>query len=238
MKYAIIADVHSNLEALQRVLKEIKFRKINQIVCLGDVIGYAANPKECLKIVTEISRTVVMGNHERALEDIDLRFHFHDMAVKAIAWTSIKLTAKEKEIVRKFPYITIDKKNDTTWTHGSIHEPHLFHYLLDDQNVSLSFHSLETKIGFFGHTHVPSIYSESGRASYLAEGVHKLDPSERYLVNPGSVGQPRERDRRLSFSIYDSDQYIVEIIRLPYDNKRAAQKIRKAGLPEFLAERL
>lgn len=239
MVYAIISDIHSNWEALSRTLEGIEERKPDQIICLGDVVGYGANPSECLALVRKVSSEIVMGNHDRAVEDIKLREDLVDWAREAIEWTAGVLNDEEKKQIRQFVPIVIDKKQNVTWTHGSAHEPDEFHYLFNESDARPSFRVLETDFCFFGHTHVPSLFSEqSSEARYLPAGVYQLVKGERYLINPGSVGQPRDRNPKLSFAFFDSDRLTLEIVRLDYDNRKAAEKIRKAGLPAYLADRL
>ncbi len=239
MKYAIISDVHSNLEALECAFAEIQKRKVDQIVCLGDVVGYGTNPSECLKSVRESSKEIIMGNHDQAIEDIELRNYFNDWAREAIEWTAGVLSAEEKKQIRNFLPLMIDQKRNITWAHGSPNEPEEFHYLFRETDVKPSFKILETDFCFFGHTHIPSLFArKTHEARYLTAGFYRLAKGERYLINPGSVGQPRDRDPRLSFALFDSDDLTLEVVRLDYDNKKAAEKIRKAGLPAYLADRL
>ena len=239
MKYAVISDIHSNLEALSRTFEEMRRRKAEEIICLGDVVGYGADPSECLKLTRGASKEVIMGNHDQAVEDIELRSYFNEWARLAIEWTAGVLTAQEKREIRTFVPIVIDRARNVSWTHGSVHEPGEFHYLFRQAEAKHSFKALETDICFFGHTHIPSLFEpgDSG-ARYLTAGVYQLKKRARYLINPGSVGQPRDRDPRLSFAFFDSDDLKLEIVRLNYDNDTAAKKIIKAGLPAYLADRL
>ena len=239
MKYAVISDVHSNWEALSRVLEEIEQRKPDQIICLGDTVGYGANPSEVLAKICSISSEVIMGNHDQAVFDVKLREEFNDWAREAIEWTANVLSEPEKKQIKNFSPVVIDKKRNVTWTHGSIHDPKEFHYIFSEFDAYKSFLALETNFGFFGHTHIPSLFSsKSKEARYLTAGSYQLNKGGRYLINPGSVGQPRDRNPKLSFAFFDSDSLALEIVRLDYDNKKAAEKIRKAGLPEYLADRL
>ncbi len=239
MKYAVISDVHSNLEALDTALGEIEKRNIDQIICLGDVVGYGANPSECLKKVQEKAEEVVMGNHDEAIENMGLRTYFNDWARAAIEWTGKQLKPEEKRQIRKFSPIVINKKENVTWSHSSIHDPDEYHYLFRFDDAEPSFMKLETRFGFFGHTHVPTLFARKSKESrYLPAGQYQLEKNEHYLINPGSVGQPRDRNPKLSFALFDSDELTLEIVRLDYDNNKAANKIRKAGLPAFLADRL
>jgi len=239
MKYAIISDIHSNLEALQRALSEIKKRAVDEVVCLGDVVGYGANPAECLNLVRQAVRVIIMGNHDQAVDDMTLRDYFNPWAREAIEWTAGVLNEEEKKILRGFARLVVDRKRNVTWAHGSIHEPGEFHYLFSEGDTRPSFRALETDFCFFGHTHIPSLFAEhdhSGR--YLPAGSYQLPKGGRYLINPGSVGQPRDRNPKLGFAFFDSDERTLETVRLEYDNETAARKIRKAGLPAYLADRL
>ena len=239
MNYAVISDIHSNLEALECAVQEIKKRGTDQIICLGDVVGYGANPSECLKLVGDAADEIILGNHDRAIEDIELRNEFNDWVREAVEWTAGVLSEKEKRQIRDFAPIVIDRKRNVTWTHGSAYEPDEFHYLFTSSDAKSSFQILETDFCFFGHTHIPSLFSaKSQEARYLTAGIYQLSKGERYLINPGSVGQPRDRNPRLSFAFFDSKELTLEILRLDYDNQKAAQKIRKAGLPAYLADRL
>ena len=239
MKYAIISDIHSNLEALSRALEEIRKRKADQIICLGDVVGYGANPSESLRLVCEAASETVMGNHDQAIEDVPLRDDFSDLARIAIEWTASVLGQEDKKRIRDFSRVVIDRKHNVTWTHGSAYEPAAYHYLFCRSDANSSFRVLETDFCFFGHTHVPSLFStQSEEGRYLTEGVYQLSKGEHYLINPGSVGQPRDRNPKLSFAFFDSDHRNLELVRLDYDNQKAAQKIRNAGLPAYLADRL
>src|SRR3990167_6839955 len=153
MKYAIISDVHSNLEALECTLEEIHKRKVDQIICLGDVVGYGANPSECLELVRGASCEMVMGNHDQAVEDLELRSSFTDWAREAIEWTANTLSQEEKKRIREFAPVVIDKKRHVTWTHVTPYQPEEFHYLFSETEAYKSFLALETHFCFFGHTH-------------------------------------------------------------------------------------
>jgi len=239
MKCAVVSDIHSNWEAITRACEEIEKRKVDEIICLGDVVGYGANPSEVLALVRKISSEIIMGNHDQAIEDVKLREEFTDWAREAIEWTAGVLNPEEKKQIRGFPPIVIDRKRNVTWTHGTPYHPEEFHYLFSEPEAYKSFLALETHFCFFGHTHIPSLFSKKSKeARYLTVGTYQLAKDEFYLINPGSVGQPRDRNPKLGFALFDFDQLTLEIIRLDYDNKKAAEKIRKAGLPTYLADRL
>ena len=238
MYYAVVSDIHSNLEAFETVLAEIKRRKPDKIISPGDIVGYGANPSECLKLVSENCDEIVMGNHDQAIEDISLRDWFHKDARTAIEWTAGILSTEEKKLIQAWTRMVIDESNGVTIVHGSAHEPEEYHYVSGSEEALKSFPHFPTRVCFIGHTHVPSIFSDGGKTSYLSAGLYQLNSKDRYVINSGSVGQPRDRNSMTSFALYDSAKLELEIVRLAYDNKTAAQKIRQAGLPAYLADRL
>ena len=238
MYYAVMADIHSNLEALTRVLREIGAKKPDKIVSPGDIVGYGADPNECLNLVVENCDLVVMGNHDQAIQDVELRTSFNEMARAAIEWTADCLPEESKEKIRTWPRLSVDQAADLTVVHASPNEPGKYHYLFDSHDAETSFALFSTRGCFIGHTHVPSLFSSSGSSGYLSAGKHQLSREQRYIINPGSVGQPRDRNPQASVAFYDSEKLELEIVRLDYDNQTAAQKIRNAGLPSFLADRL
>lgn len=237
MRWAVFSDIHANWEALETAVDYTRSHSVDQYAVLGDTIGYGANPNECLDWVVKNAAVQVMGNHEQAIHDAALRDGFTDFAREAIFWTDKVLEPSLKGQIRGLDYVR--KYSDLTFAHGSVHEPETFHYLKNFGEARPSFAVLETPVCFIGHTHTPCCFCESaGTAAYLPPGTLALDPRERYILNPGSVGQPRDRDWRLSFGIYDTQKQTFQIVRLEYDNKKAAEKIRKAELPRFLADRL
>ncbi len=238
MHYAIISDIHSNLEALTVVLDEIKRRKPERIVSLGDVVGYGADPSACLKLICETCHEFVMGNHDEAISDIGLRESFNRDAKRAVEWAAEQLSSEEKKLILGWPRVIIDRSHEMTLTHGSPDQPEDYKYVFGASDARPSFESFQTRVCFIGHTHVPSLFSDAGEVRYLLPDGYTLNPAKRYILNPGSVGQPRDRDPRTSFALFDSEKMEIEIVRLRYDNQTAAQKIREAALPAFLAERL
>lgn len=237
MKYAVLSDIHSNLEALQTALDYLAGQKIDQYLILGDTVGYAANPNECLELISKLPARIVAGNHDKAALDLTQAAGFNDAAYQAIAWTKNCLASEWSGFLSSLQLVHI--QSNCTIAHGSIDCPEAFHYLFYFDDALPSFQRLETPIGWIGHTHVPQIFMKKERmTSYLKEGTYPLNQNETYLINPGSVGQPRDRDSRLSLAIFDEDEYQLEIVRLIYDCHKAAGKIRKAGLPEYLASRL
>ncbi len=237
MKYAVFADIHGNWEALQSALEYVRKKQLSRFLVLGDSVGYGADPNACLEWSLKNAELHVLGNHEAAVIHEELRWSFTDWARTAIEWTAEKLRPELAEKIKTLPYLQTDGK--VTLAHGTLDDPEEFDYLTDPAGAHRSFMAAKTMFGFFGHTHVPYFFSEKGKeGGYLKPGVHKLKEGERYLLNPGSIGQPRDRDTRLSFGVFDPEELTFEIVRLPYDNKEATRKILAEGLPRFLAERL
>lgn len=237
MRYAVFADIHGNLEALQAALEYTQKHSLSHYLVLGDSVGYGANPNECLEWSFENAEFHVIGNHEEAVIDEELRFSFHDWARVAIDWTAEQMRPDHLSKIKGLSYLQIHQ--GFTLGHATLHSPERFDYIFDFKAAQKSFMAMQSPVGFVGHSHIPCFFSEREKdAGHLKEGILKLKKGERYLFNPGSIGQPRDKDTRLSFGVFDDEELTFEIVRLPYDNKTAAQKILDAGLPRFLADRL
>ena len=207
------------------------------LIDLGDVIGYGANPNECYEWVLQNASIRLMGNHEQGLFDHELRASFSQNALTAIEWTENILSQNYIENAKQLTYAA--KKDSLEFVHSSLESPQLFSYLKTFDDARPCFEKMSERICFIGHTHFPGYFSEKTESvEYLKEGVVALNANERYILNPGSVGQPRDGDKRASFACFDSEKMTFEIIRLAYDKELAANKIRQAELPSFLADRL
>jgi predicted phosphodiesterase len=236
MKYAIIADIHSNLEAFEVVLRDIEAQKCDQIVCLGDIVGYNANPKECLKIVRELNIPCIKGNHDEYCSTNEPMEGFNPHAADAIAWTRQQLDEDEKKFLRELKYIRLI--NNFTIVHATLDVPQRWGYVFDKLMAAASFTYQNTNVCFFGHTHVPLAFI---RDSVVRGGTYskfKVEPGKKYFVNVGSVGQPRDNNPKAGYVIYDMNEMTIELRRLDYDIKKAQAKIIAAGLPQRLADRL
>ncbi|MBI3312971.1 MAG: metallophosphoesterase family protein [Candidatus Omnitrophica bacterium] len=237
MLLAIFSDIHANLEALETAVSYTERHEIKKWVVLGDTLGYGADPNLCFEWVLQHASIIVTGNHERAIVDPGVRQWFNHDAREAILWTENIIDPAFKKAILDFPYMKIE--GDMVFTHGSPAEPEAFQYLMSYADCVPSFKQMKCPICFVGHTHIPSCFSEQKQEGYyLKPGLFQLEKNERVILNPGSIGQPRDRDPRLSFGIFDDEHKTFEIVRLSYDNEKAADKIRKAGLPAFLADRL
>ncbi len=237
MRYGIISDIHSNLEALKRVLDQLEEEAIDKYICLGDVVGYAANPNECVEIVRGLTDLVVAGNHDyAAIGQTDISF-FNPVAAEAAIWTGKALSEGNASYLRHLELFFVLK--DLFFVHSSPSTPELWYYVLSLNDAKQGFSTFEEKICFLGHTHQPITFTErAGRYGIIEGPSFKIEDDCRYIVNVGSVGQPRDSDPRACYAIYDSDEQVVEIKRLAYEIEIAQEKIKEAGLPEFLAQRL
>ena len=229
MKLAVISDIHANLEALQVVLKDVDAHAPDDVVCLGDVVGYGADPSECLSIVRDRCSIIIKGNHDEAAYDPEQAIFFNFHARIAVEWTYNALSEEERALLESFP-LKVDR-NGILLVHSTPNNPQDWEYIVDEIDAQQSFRTFTEKICCVGHSHVAAVYPENPR----------LDPADaayKAVVNVGSVGQPRDRDPRAAWCLIDTDAWSIEIRRVEYDIDTAADKIRAAGLPPQLAERL
>ncbi len=237
MRFAIFSDVHANLEALDAVLADADQRRCTHFVCLGDVVGYNANPHECVERIREMDCPIVKGNHDEQASLLESSTDFNALAEEAIAWTRDHLTEEDKQWLRELP---LQKQvRDFTIVHATLDTPAQWGYVFNNLDAAASFTYQRTTVCFFGHTHVPMVFirNEDGVRRESPEHVH-TNTSGKYFINTGSVGQPRDGNWRSAYCIYDPEQNIVEQCRVKYDLAVAQKKIVKAGLPQLLAERL
>ncbi|MGD1046676.1 MAG: metallophosphoesterase family protein [Bacteroidota bacterium] len=229
MRIAIISDIHSNLEALTKAMEIIDQQSIDEIICLGDIVGYGANPNECIELVRQRCGVTIKGNHEDAVLDVTVADDFTDNARAAILWTRKQITEENLAYIRS---LSIDhRKNDMLLVHSSPCEPQEWNYIFDEDTAARSFRCFSEPLCFIGHTHMPMMFSPNGHASAITN-------DERYLINVGSIGQPRDRNTDLSFGIFDSRAWTYDNIRSSYDIATAASKILNTTLPPKLGQRL
>jgi len=237
MRIAIISDIHSNLEALQTCIGHIEAScDADMIACLGDIVGYGADPGPCIDIVREKAEFSVIGNHDAAVAGTTGIEYFNYIARDAVMWTRERLSEDQAEYLKSLPYTR--SADDVLYSHATPADPQLWHYISSWADAQHCFQDFEEKVCFVGHSHVPGIYSAEIDGLSTRTGAVKLNPGTRCIINIGSVGQPRDGDPRLSFAMFDSSEWSVEIIRLEYDAQAAGRKIRGNGLPPFLAERI
>ena len=242
MRYLIFTDIHGNVEALNSLLKFIQKRKIDHFICLGDLVGYGASPNETIQKVRSLRPlSMIRGNHDKAVSGFDSIETFNPIAASAIYWTKKNILKKNNEFLinlKKGPQII---HNHFVICHGAPFDED--YYIFGEFDAAEAFEYLKLPLCFFGHTHFPFVYTKRDTAvegTFLEGDANevKLEKNVTYLINPGSVGQPRDRNPRAAFAIYDSDSHIVKFYRLEYDVEEAQKKILKENLPPALAERL
>jgi len=236
MKYAIIADIHANLEAFQVVLEDAEKNNCTHYACLGDVVGYNANPKECLDKVREMKMPCVKGNHDDYCSGENDLEGFNPHATAAIHWTRDQLTDEDRGWLRELRYFRLVA--NFSIVHATLDGPERWGYVFNKLEASASFTYQNTSVCFFGHTHVPVAFVRDSAVRGGTYSKFRVEPGKKYFVNVGSVGQSRDGVPKATYVIYDMDLGTIELRRLDYDMETTMAKIRAAGLPERLAERL
>jgi predicted phosphodiesterase len=241
VRYLIVSDLHGNLEALEGVMKDVE-GEYDQAVCCGDLVGYGADPNAVIDWVRANCKAVVRGNHDKACSGLDDLEWFNPVARSAALWTLKALSRENAEYTRTLPQGPVSV-GEFQIIHGSPFDED--EYVLAAEEAGQAFHYLESRLAFFGHTHVQGgfIWNHS-RVETIRAGMVRtremleIDPDCAYMINPGSVGQPRDGNPMAAFALYDSESHIVTFCRADYDVNGAQKKIREAGLPPILADRL
>jgi len=236
MRFAIFSDVHANLEALEAMLADAKENNCTHYVCLGDVVGYNANPNECVELVRGLDCPIVKGNHDEQASIGESSRDFNEMAEAAIQWTRDNLTEADKTWLRELKMQR--QVRDFTIVHATLDMPEQWGYVFNNLDAAASFTYQQTTVCFFGHTHVPMAFVRDEGVERQRTGKLRIDPGRKYFINVGSVGQPRDGEWRSAYCIYHIQSAVVEQRRLKYDLETAQKKIINAGLPRLLAERL
>lgn len=238
MKYGILGDIHANLEALTRVLEEMEKMGVQKYISVGDVVGYGGDPHGTLAKLREIGADVIAGNHDQAIAgQLSIEF-FNSYARASCLWTQKQLTEDELNHIRNFPLLK--DYHGFTVVHASLCYPENFEYVQTTYDAHLSFDRQKTKLCFIGHSHIPIVFYKRGKRILFEQTneVRLNDTDEKVLVNVGAIGQPRDGNPDSVVAVYDSDEELIRLKRVSYDIDRAAKKIREAGLPDILAERL
>lgn len=238
MRYLVFSDIHGNLEALERALEETRRSRADLAVSLGDVVGYGASPDECVALVQEIAQLRIGGNHDVAAAGLIETASFSETAREALRWTSRAIAPRTRELLGE--YDTVRRHGDCVFAHASPVAPMDWEYVRTLAQADVIFARTAERFVFVGHTHVPGIIERHGNgAMRVVRGpLAATVPGCRYLVNVGSVGQPRDGVAAASYAILDTRKELLTIRRVPYDIRGAQDRIRSAGLPETLAERL
>ncbi|HEY1582897.1 MAG TPA: metallophosphoesterase family protein [Chthoniobacterales bacterium] len=236
MRYAVLSDIHANLEAFDAVLADARLQGCTHYVCLGDIVGYNANPSECVQRIQELDCPVVKGNHDEQASILSSTEGFNELAEEAIGWTREHLSSDEKSWLADLRLTR--QVRDFSIVHATLDTPAQWGYVFNDLDAIASFTYQHTPLCFFGHTHWPTAFVRDDNVRRLTVGHIVLAPGKNYFLNPGSIGQPRDRDWRAAYAIYHPDRNLVEQRRVKYDLETTQRKIRQAGLSERLADRL
>jgi len=242
MRHLIFTDIHGNLEAFLAVLKFIQKKRVDDYIFLGDLVGYGASPNEVIqKILTLKPLSIIRGNHDKAVSGLDSVQTFNPIAASAIHWTKRTISRKNLEFLTGLKPSPEIVHETITICHGAPFDED--YYIFGEFDAAEAFSYIQTPLCFFGHTHFPFVYAEKDgnvEGTFLEGNANeiKLEKGVRYLINPGSVGQPRDRNPRAAFAIYDSGARIIKFYRVEYDIEEAKRKILAEKLPPALAERL
>jgi len=237
LRNAIISDVHGNIQALEAVIAAIKRLGVDQVLCLGDVVGYGARPVECVTLVWETCRSVLLGNHDAAATGRGSVEDFNPVAKSAIEWTRDAITDRESGYLEGLPYLF--NGGGYAGTHSTFSDPGAWKYVFSSLDAAVEFKATGEEILFYGHTHYPVVFTLEDRR-VVSQRISELDlsPHQRYIVNVGSVGQPRDGNPDACFVIYDNAAQRIEYQRVPYNVRSAQRDILETSIPRELALRL
>lgn len=240
MKLGIISDIHSNVEALTTALRWFGAHHVDEVICLGDVVGYGPDPNPCCKLIRDHCNVSLMGNHDAAVIGVMEIDYYYDAAREAIFWTRQKLSDENFQWLYGLPYTHV--RDQAGFFHAAPIKPYNWHYVVHVQEAMKHNGPVYDRLrtwNFLGHSHLTKQFAINGkRAKDVSDKILQARPDRKYLINVGSVGQPRDRDPRLCFGLYDTADETFEHIRLEYDIASTAQKIINVGLAEKFARRL
>ena len=241
MKYLIFSDIHSNLEAFEALMGSTPVKEADKYLFLGDLVGYGANPNKTIDEFKELTNIYsIRGNHDKVIANLESSSLFNPVAAFSAEWSKLQISEDNEEYLKQLKKGPEVVDHFITICHGSTFDEDYYVFSMFEAVESFKF--METSIGFFGHTHFPVIYllrnEKIDIVPLTQETKIKLDPNTRYLVNPGSIGQPRDKNPNPSFIIFDSNKKELHFKRFKYNIKETQRKIREAGLPEILASRL
>ena len=240
MRIAIISDVHANIQALSKVMDRCDLEMVDEIICLGDVVGYGGNPNECCELLRERCEVVLMGNHDAATVGVMDADYYYESAKHVLYWSREELTDENFRWLYALPYTHQRAELDLGFYHAAPIMPSSFYYVVRNEEAEAL---TRMKVGlyghnFIGHSHLTTCYEYNGRKVRDVTGHYEYVKGRRYLTNVGSVGQPRDRNPDACFVIYDTESKGMAHMRVPYDIASAAARIRAVGHDEKFARRL
>lgn len=235
MRLAVLSDIHANLEALEAVHRAGEQRGVQRWICLGDIVGYGADPRACVAQVQEWMAGAVLGNHDQAVAGLGNLGYFNAWARRAVEWTAAQLEPAQRQYLAGLPLSLAE--GEVLFTHADPGDPEGWGYVLSAREALAALRATAARLCFVGHSHQPLVCAAGAGLLDIGEPI-PLKAGERYLVNVGSVGQPRDGNWRACFLVWDQEEDTLEFVRSDYDLHRAQTKILEAGLPPLLAQRL
>ncbi len=237
MRHAVVSDLHSNIEALTAVLRAADDLEIDGVLCLGDLVGYGPDPNEVVDLIRTRTRNIVRGNHDHAAVEPGHEAYFNPWGQAAIRWTRRQLTKENRAFLSELPFSL--SASGVRLVHACPSEPEAWRYIMDADDAAMEFDGFDEALCLFGHSHVPLCAASAGTEAVLVTGDEvPIEDGRRYLINVGSVGQPRDGDPRAAFGVLDLDRSTISLHRVEYDAAATRDKILAAGLPRFLGDRL
>ena len=236
MRIALFGDIHANLEALEAVLEDAYKQSVTDYVCMGDIVGYNADPAACLERVRAMDCPTVKGNHDEDASGSHSLENMNPVAATALEWTRRQLSDEQRQWLRRLRMVR--QVADFTVVHSTLDQPSHWNYVTNRFDAMSNFSYQFTQICFHGHTHVPRVYIKNDRVREETTDSLIIEDGAKYFINVGSVGQPRDGDWRACYVIFDLDQRLISFRRVEYDIGATQRKIYTAGLPEMLAERI
>jgi predicted phosphodiesterase len=244
MRYLILSDIHSNVEAFEACIRRAKQASYDTVLCCGDIVGYGPNPVEAIDLVRDLNTTCIRGNHDRVASGLDEATNFNMHARQAIYWTRDALPDAYRDYLASLPLGPLDITAESQLVHGAI--THEDDYIFTEAEANMNLLLTRKNITFFGHSHFPVVFTANKSDKAVLAPMYEFDeftaaecdPHVKVFVNPGSVGQPRDGDPRAAFAIWDYERARVEFYRVEYDVEKTQAKMRAALLPTYLIDRL
>jgi len=244
MRYLILSDIHSNLEAFHACIQRAKQAGYDSVLCCGDIVGYGPNPVEAIDLVRDLDAKCIRGNHDRVASGLDEATNFNMHARQAIYWTREALPESYRSYLASLPIGPLEITAESQLVHGALTDED--DYIFTEAEANMNLILTRKNLTFFGHSHFPVVFIANGTGRAILAPSYEFDeftatqcePGMKLFVNPGSVGQPRDGDSRAAFAIWDRDRTRVEFYRVEYDVSRTQAKMREAQLPQYLIDRL
>jgi len=244
MRYLILSDIHSNVEALEACIQRGKQAAYDSVLCCGDLVGYGPNPVEAIDMIRDLNPMVIRGNHDRVASGLDEPTNFNNHAKLAIYWTRAALPDEYRDYLARLPVGPMEITPESQLVHGAVTDED--DYIFTEAEANMNLLLTRKNITFFGHSHFPVVFATNPAGRSVTAPTYEFDeftaaqcdPNLKLFVNPGSIGQPRDGDPRASFAIWDRDRARVEFYRVEYDIEKTQSKMREVQLPAYLIDRL